>query len=217
MLETYNPNIEYYSFAYATSIPLFYRFIESAKEETQNKINFFKTIDLDVMKKLIDFINLNQIYIYFLYDNVINTLRLIDDLFNVNLFDTLFGQWGYEYEGELTYEEIKDILDCFSYDFKENKFVIFHDFLVDNKSSLGMGFDDGINYNGFNRYIKLLDDKNSAKVRAVINEPEVGHNLEAYDEDTIDFIVSNLDFGSGIIHNIDYYKCFKTIDYYRLF
>ena len=144
-------------------------------------------------------------------------LRLIDNVCHINLFDTLFGQWGYEYDGEVTYDEIKNILNDIKYDYKENKIVIFHDFLVDNKSALGMGFADGINFNGFNRYIKLLDDKNSAKVRAVNNEPEVGHNLEAYDEDTVNFIVSNLDFGTGVIHNIDYYTCFKNIEYYNLY
>lgn len=215
MLNDYDPNIEYYSFAYAETIPFLLRLTESGRDENQTKKEIFDSVNLDMIDCLIKFIANNQYFIHMLYSLFTDPIDLFNYIFNTNLYDKLLNLFGYKHDEEIPLEEFEHIFENFGYDKKENKIIILHDFLVDYNSAFGMSFDDGIEFNGFNKYLKVLDITDTYRPFASYIEPIVGHNVAVYDDDTIDFIVSNINYGNNEINNIDDYINLKPLNYIK--
>ena len=214
MLKEYNPNIEYYSFAYAQNIPFLFRLIDSLKDPNNNKHSVIESVNINIIESIIHFIDNNEIYIKTYSNFAFSFLSMIESLFNIKVYDNIFNRLGLTHEGIITKDDMQYFFDCFGYDKNTNQIMILIDGLVDVKSALGISFDDNIKYEGFNRYIKLLTVDDTYHTFASQKEPIVGHNVCVYDTDTIDFIVSNLKFNDNKNKNIEEFNNLKEYKYY---
>jgi pimeloyl-ACP methyl ester carboxylesterase len=215
MLKEYNPDIDYYAFAYIENIPFLYRVIESLLDPNNNKHFLTEYVNMEYVEDVIKFIDNNQYMIHKIINCIIEPMKFMEEFLNIKVFDKLFKFFGFKYEGHITLNDMQYLFDCFSYDSKTKQILILQDGLVDVKSALGISFDDGIKYEGFNRYIKLLDISDTYCTLTSPNEPIVGHNIAVYDEDTINFIVANLEFNDNKTKNIDEFINLKELNYYR--
>ena len=119
--------------------------------------------------------------------------KVLDD-FGVNLFDALFKPYiNSNLEGKITNEEVSIVLGLVNV--INDEVVIMDDLFIDLSSQLGYGFEDGISYNGFKRYIKIFDDADYTDNRAIPGQPGIVHNLETMNETYTNNIANSLVFG----------------------
>ncbi len=144
------------------------------------------------------------------YPNLIsNTLTFVNDFahvidaFGIDLYDYVFTSIDSSLEGDITAEEVDQILSLFNV-INDNA-VIMDDLFIDTNSQLGYGFSDGISYNGFKRYVKIFDDSDLSTNCAYPSMPAIPHNLEIMCPSYIDTIVSSIDHGipSSNIYNLE--------------
>lgn len=126
--------------------------------------------------------------------NFVDGLAEIFDYFGIDLFDDLFTKIDSNLKGKITYEEVSDVLGLVNV--INNEVVIMDDLFIDLNSQLGYGFEDGISYNGFKRYIKIFGEADYTDNRAIPGQPGVVHNLEIMNETYMNNIVNSLVFGT---------------------
>lgn len=125
--------------------------------------------------------------------NFVNGLAQITACFGVNLYDEVLENIDSKLVGTVTVEEADRVLSLFNV--IDGELVIMDDLFIDTNSQLGQGFDDGVSYNGFTRFVKIFDAANFSDSRAVPSMPGITHSLETMNNTIIDDIVSELDFG----------------------
>ena len=119
--------------------------------------------------------------------------KVLDD-FGVDLFDILFTKIDPNLEGKITNEEVSIVLGLVNV--INDEVVIMDDLFIDLNSQLGYGFEDGISYNGFKRYIKIFGAADYTDNRAIPGQPGIVHNLETMNETYTNNIANSLVFGT---------------------
>lgn len=115
--------------------------------------------------------------------NFINGLAEVLNTFDINLFGSILN-------GEITSEEGQKILSL--YNVINGKAVIMDDLFIDTNSQLGLGFKDGINFNGFKRYVKIFEVEDLTNNRCIPNQPAVVHNMETMNKTYTNDIANSL-------------------------
>lgn len=139
-------------------------------------------------------------------DFVDGLARVFND-FGVDLFDALFTKIDSNLEGKITYEEVRDVLGLVNV--INNEVVIMDDLFIDLNSQLGFGFEDGIVYNGFKRYIKIFGETDYTENRAIPTQPGIVHNLEIMNETYMNNIANSLVFGTPISTIVELFDDFN--------
>lgn len=133
--------------------------------------------------------------------NFVNGLAKVFNMFGVDLFDILFTKIDSNLKGKITYEEVRDVLGLVNV--INNEVVIMDDIFIDLNSQLGYGFEDGISYNGFKRYIKIFGAADYTDNRAIADQPGIVHNLEIMNETYTNDITNSLVFGVPVSAVVD--------------
>ncbi len=111
----------------------------------------------------------------------------------INLYKAVLNVSKVNIEGDLTTEEVNDIISLMN--IFNNEFVIMDDLFIDLDSQFGYGFDDDIEYNGFKRYVKLFVGSDYSENRADCSQPGITHNLEIMNPSIINNISSSIMLG----------------------
>lgn len=136
--------------------------------------------------------------------NFIKGLALITNAFGINLYDEVLKIVNKDLEGNVTYEEGQKILSL--YNVINGQAVIMDDLFIDLNSQLGYGFKDGIDFNGFKRYVKIFQPEDLNKNRSIPTMPAVVHNMETMNKTYTEDIANALEYGqyhSNIINLAD--------------
>lgn len=128
-------------------------------------------------------------------------LAEVANVFGINLYDAVLSKVNEKLSGNVTVEEGRTILGLFNV--INDQPLIMDDLFIDTNSQLGYGFDDGIPYNGFKRYVKIFTSGDLTADRAVRNMPGVGHNLEPFNATYTNLISSSLTFAVKPSNTID--------------
>ena len=124
----------------------------------------------------------------------VDGLAKVINFFGVDLFDVLFTKTDPNLKGKITYEEASAVLGLVNV--INNEIVIMDDLFIDLNSQLGYGFEDGISYNGFKRYVKIFGAEDYTDNRAISGQPGIVHNLEIMNETYTNVIANSLDYGT---------------------
>ena len=127
--------------------------------------------------------------------NTVEGLANVASIFKHNIYDDIVGAFKEEYKGDITVEEGNKILELYSV-INDNKPVLLDDLFIDVNSQLGY-FEDGDDFKGFNRYVKVFEPGDLTKNRSMQNQPAVVHNLEAFNSTYTDYITKYLAYGSS--------------------
>lgn len=127
--------------------------------------------------------------------NTVEGLANVASIFKHNIYDDIVGAFKEEYKGDITVEEGNKILELYSV-INDNKPVLLDDLFIDVNSQLGY-FEDGEDFKGFNRYVKVFEPNDLTKNRSMQNQPAVVHNLEAFNSTYTDYIAKYLAYGSS--------------------
>lgn len=130
--------------------------------------------------------------------NFINGLAQIVNAFGVDVYDEIFTNIDSSLEGDITAEEVDDILSLINV--INGEVVVMDDLFIDTNSQLGLGFSDGNSYNGFKRYVKFFEETDLSSNCAIPDLPPIPHNLETMSNLFINNIVSSLDYGSHTLN-----------------
>ncbi|MGM9970965.1 MAG: GLUG motif-containing protein [Anaeroplasmataceae bacterium] len=141
--------------------------------------------------------------------NFVNGFAELLNDFGFDIFDAVFSNINSNLEGKITYEEVDKVLNLFNV--INDEFVLMDDLFIDTNSQLGLGFSDGISYNGFKRYVKIFDNDDFSYNRAISNQPGVVHNLEPFNDDFTNLIVNSLVYGSYVQDSTPLYDGFSTV------
>lgn len=122
--------------------------------------------------------------------NVVAGIAGVANFFNYDVCDALVSAIDPSLQGQVKYEDVRPVVDLIQ---KVNdQTVILDDLFIDVNSQLGFGFDDGISYNGFTRYVKTFTEEDYTDNRAIADQPGVVHNLEIMNPIYINKITSDL-------------------------
>lgn len=125
---------------------------------------------------------------------IVNGLAKIAAKFGINLYDTILGSIDSNLVGTVTVEDAEKVLSL--YNVINDETVIMDDLFIDTDSQLGYGFSDGINFNGFERYVKVFNASDLSINCAIPSSPAIPHNLEIMCDEYIDDIVISIEHGS---------------------
>ncbi len=117
----------------------------------------------------------------------------VSNAFGINLYDKVLSFVSSDLEGSVTYEEGQKILSL--YNVINGQAVIMDDLFIDLNSQLGYGFKDGVEFNGFKRYVKIFNVEDLTANRSIPNMPAVVHNLETMNETYTNEISNSLVYG----------------------
>lgn len=115
--------------------------------------------------------------------NFISGLAEVLNTFDINIFGSIL-------DGQITYEEGQKILSLFNV--INGTAVIMDDLFIDTNSQLGLGFKDGINFNGFKRYVKIFEVEDLTNNRCIPKQPAVVHNMETMNKTYTNDIANSL-------------------------
>lgn len=108
--------------------------------------------------------------------NFINGVAEITSSLDINLYNEVLEILDVDIVGGLETDEVGALISLVNV--INGEFVIMDDLFVDLDSQLGMGFDDGISYNGFKKYVKIFRSEDYTNNRSEPSEPGIPHNLE---------------------------------------
>lgn len=131
--------------------------------------------------------------------NLINGFGEVSSLFGKNIYNDFAKLVNDEFNGFISYNAAKDVVGLFQK--QDGKVVILDDLFIDANSQLGFGFDDGVEYNGFHRYVKLFTEDDMSDNRAQ-NQPAVVHNLETMNAKFVSEISGTLHYGKSSVNPI---------------
>lgn len=168
-----------------------------------NAIAYGSTTSIGLLEEMIDDVESNPLFIDYQenYGKLIDVLKIVIDVsdeypnftsFTIDLFDGVVGV-VYESNGTnvyadlfsyidpklsdlITYEEVSEVVQLINV--VNNEIVIMDDLFINLDSQLGLGFSDGIDYQGFTRYMKTFRDEDYTSNRAIYDQPGIVHNLE---------------------------------------
>lgn len=123
-----------------------------------------------------------QIYV----DNIEKIIDWLYEKLNYDVFKDFTGDI-------VDIEETKEILSL--YNVINDEAVLMDDLFIDTNSQWGYGFNDGIDYNGFKRYVKVFDEDDLSSNRAQPTMPGLVHNLETMNSDYTETISASLVYG----------------------
>ncbi len=132
--------------------------------------------------------------------NFVEGVAAIANAFDLNAYDILLSQISDKLTGNITYEEGRQIINLVKVvSFELNNpdgFVIMDDLFIDTNSQLGYGFEDGEEYKGFKRYVKIFGADDYSENRSVPSQPAVVHNLETMNTVYTRIISTELRYGT---------------------
>ena len=114
-------------------------------------------------------------------------------IFDVLDFFSSGNEYTYISDNDLTYKlgvVLQGLFETMVYEYACQQYVLKNDLLVDLKSQQAQGYDNVIYFE------KIMTNNNyDLSKKAISDLPSVGHNLETMDEDVINCILTNIDFG----------------------
>lgn len=117
------------------------------------------------------------------------------DFFGINVYDEIITRFNEDWAGSLTVEEGNKILEL--YTVLNGEPVLMDDLFIDVNSQLGL-FEDGNNFNGFIRRLKVFEPEDLNENRAIPSQPAVVHNMETMNASYTRYISTGLLYGTNI-------------------
>ena len=207
----YTPDIgiKVYAFGSMTSIDFMRELVDEIVSETDYPYAFADLITeyQFLLNTIINVVDYNAENLYAASQTAlefVNGVALVNQAFGVDLFDSFFTNVDSSLEGDITTEEVYEILSLFNvFPIEEEESntivptaVIMDDLFIDTDSQLGRGFADGITYEGFETYVKIFDEMDVSRNCAMTSLPPVPHNLETMNDDYIQKILSLIELGT---------------------
>ena len=181
----YTPDADINAVAYGTmtSFDFARKFIEEvATNNDYNKVSGL----IDILTSAVDYADNHPADTQIILDVFEGLIEIVDSF--------LYGCYGASSEMS---EDIKDILKL--YQVINGKAVLMDDLFIDVNSQLGLGFSDGIGYNGFKRYVKIFDESDYVLNRAQPTQPAAAHNLEPMNAHYVKSISKSLVYGKSTV------------------
>lgn len=181
----YTPDVNINVVTYGTMVSLDYirLFIEDVRANP--KFGGYIEDYVNILNIVIDFIKGHP----YATQQMLNFVSGIAEVFNTFSYDIA----GNITDGTVTTEEVREIIRL--YNVINDEVILMDDLFIDVNSQLGYGFEDGIYYNGFKRYVKIFGEDDFVYGRAQPTQPAVAHNLETMNGDYIYSISKSLVYG----------------------
>ncbi len=200
---TEDADVNVIAYGALTSIDLFKEMINDIENDVSYATTYGSIIS-DYKNLINTVINIADAYPS-LTSNILNFasgIAEVTNMFGVDLFDNVITNITPSLEGQITTEEVSKVIDLVQV--IDGEFIIADDLFIDTNSQLGLGFSDNIAYNGFKRYVKIFDEEDYTDNRAIPNQPGIPHNLEIYDFEIVDSIVSSVVLGTNNTSKLEF-------------